>query len=259
MKKYTRKHYNKKLIAFGLSLFMGIGITSTGFAAWVMSRDAEEQATDGVNVAIIEDASVEITLWKWVTSGEGETPTRVVLTERNENDKLILDDDFSFDSIKGDKGRLRADENANEDLIVTVNGTVVTNGVGYDLTATLELPENIQAAIEKGYISLKGNYLTGEKVNLVTVNENNSDFTIVLEFEWGKYFNNMNPCLYYDKDPTGMAVSNTDMEAQMLEFRKTMLGLTDSDDSLKTYAGDFTLTLSATPSVVEEDPEQGTV
>lgn len=258
MKKYTRKHYNKKLVAFGLCLFMGIGITSTGFAAWVMSRDAEEQATDGVNVAIIEDASVSITLWKLDKDGnivtDSQTNGRVALV-KEDGKPYALEDDFSFDAKADDnEGRLRASQGSLEDLKVTVKGTLDSKGVDYDLTAKLTLPDNIQNAITEGYIRLKTtvdgeDYRSGASVD---VDATNGDFTVVLEFEWGEKFNYMNPCEYYDVDPIGIAVSDKDMEAQMLAFRKVITGYTDDNDALKTtYTGSFTLTLSATPSVEE--------
>ena len=279
MKKYTRKHYNKKLIAFGLSLFMGIGITSTGFAAWVMSRDAQEEASDGVNVAIIEDASVEITLWQLDENGnivkDEETGASVALV-KEQGKPYALNDNFSFDAKADDnEGRLRASAGSVEDLKVTIKGTLDTHGVDYDLTATLTLPDTIKAAITAGYLKLKetvdgGDYLTGANV---TVDETTGDFTVVLEFEWGDFFKNENPSVYYDtsypestaENPLGKAISDEEMEKQMTEFRKAITGYDDDAGTLdnetlkKTYTGSFTLKLSATPSVVGEDPEQGTV
>jgi hypothetical protein len=63
MKKYTRRHYNKKLLALGLSAFMGIGLISTGFAAWVMSKDENVEANGNVNVAVMQDSSISLKLW----------------------------------------------------------------------------------------------------------------------------------------------------------------------------------------------------
>ena len=125
MRKYTRKHYNKKLVALGLSAFMGIGLTSTGFAAWVMSKDAELSTEGGVNVAVIEDASVKINL----TEGTYDTV----------NSTIKLKDNFVFDSKSDDvSGRIRAKAGqTGEDLRVTVTGKVDTDDVAYDLTAKI--------------------------------------------------------------------------------------------------------------------------
>ena len=35
--KLTRKHYNRKILSFGLVLFLAVALLSTGFAAWIMS------------------------------------------------------------------------------------------------------------------------------------------------------------------------------------------------------------------------------
>ena len=142
MKRYTRKHYNKKLVALGLSAFMGIGLTSTGFAAWVMSKDAELTPEGNVNVSIIQDASVEITL----TDGSYEYANSV----------YTMKDNFYFDSKNDDfEGRIRATKNqlTSEDLQVTVSGRVVGAEVVYDLTAKVELPATISNAITAGYLA----------------------------------------------------------------------------------------------------------
>ena len=101
MKKYTRRHYNKKLLALGLSAFMGIGLISTGFAAWVMSKDENVEANGNVNVAVMKDSSISLKLWD---------PTDIGTTEltKDADGKYQLTDTFSFDAEKNDNaGRMR--------------------------------------------------------------------------------------------------------------------------------------------------------
>lgn len=39
MAKLTRNSYKRKIILFGVIVFMSIALISTGFAAWVMSQE----------------------------------------------------------------------------------------------------------------------------------------------------------------------------------------------------------------------------
>ena len=238
MKKFTRKHYNKKLVALGLSAFMGIGLVSTGFAAWVMSKDASETPEGNVNVAIITDASVKIEL---------EHPASY-----NETDKLwTLNDDFSFDARKDDvSGRLRFGGDGNgEDLSITIKGKLEGDGaVDYNLTAKVELPSGVAAAIDAGYIAWKDGVDYEHTAQPVALDGNK--FTLTLEFVWGDKFGGKNPCEYYDNE--GKGISEADMQSQLEEFRKTITGVDASiGDDMENYTGKFKVTLSATPAPVD--------
>lgn len=41
MAKLTKNSYKRKVILFGVLLFMSIALISTGFAAWIMSTNAK--------------------------------------------------------------------------------------------------------------------------------------------------------------------------------------------------------------------------
>lgn len=184
MKRYTRKHYNKKLVALGLAAFMGIGLTSTGFAAWVMSQNAKEEVSGNVNVSTMTDASVSIKIYQsdnlgaiWQKDGADATHSGInsgyIGTEsrnlaelttagysRKEltktDNKYKTTDNFVFDAAVGDKeGRLRVSEEpgAGEDLEVKIFGTLEEkSGVDYTLTAAVEIPASIHNAILEGYL-----------------------------------------------------------------------------------------------------------
>ena len=268
MKKFTRKHYNKKLIAFGLCCFMGIGLTSTGFAAWVMSRDAALEPESGVNVAIIEDASVKITL------------TEGTYTQDETTKVIKLNDDFTFDAIYTDNvGRVRAQSGAteedSEDLSVEVSGKIESAGVPYDVTAQVALPQGITNAIAAGYLAWDEtngkNYSTAQKVDVAQ--DGSFKFTVLLK--WGEKFKGMNPCEYYDYDfsldiedydpavegtvPLGKDVSNDDMQKELTAFWNTMTGAAEDNTATdKSYSGAFKITINATPAVVTEVTPEAT-
>ena len=78
-------------------------------------------------------------------------------------------------------------------------------------------------------------------------NNNTVTFTYKLSFAWGEKFGGMNPSHYYDIDPTGKEISNSDMSTQMQEFHSTISGT--ADGSTKTLAYTLTLTATANTSV----------
>ena len=241
MKKFTRKHYNKKLVALGLSAFMGIGLVSTGFAAWVMSKGASETPEGNVNVAIITDASAKIELDQDYATKDGNV--------------YKLTQNFSFNADKEDfEGRLRYDGNdPAECLTITMKGTL-TADVPYVLSAVItELPAGIKAAIEKEYIvwdTTYENYTTSKDVDLVSTSDDNvKEFTITLGFKWGTKFGGVNPSLYYDTVDEGIAKNDATMQDELLTFFQVICGLPEkptSFDELNNYTGTFKIQLSAT-------------
>ena len=64
MAKLTRNSYKRKIILFGVFVFMSIALISTGFAAWVMSQNAKEEVSGNVNVSTMTDASVSIKIYQ---------------------------------------------------------------------------------------------------------------------------------------------------------------------------------------------------
>ena len=140
MKKYTRRHYNKKLLALGLSAFMGIGLISTGFAAWVMSKDADESVSTGINVSTITDSSANIVLDSTIYTLSGDTKQ--------------LNTNFSFDAPNDDRvGRLYSDGKGGENLVVTISGRLYATEA-YTLSVQLkDLPNGVKNAIQEGYLT----------------------------------------------------------------------------------------------------------
>lgn len=244
MKKFTRKIYNKKLVALGLSSFMGIGLTSTGFAAWVMSKDANETPEGSVNVAVITDASATIKLLDDYATKEGNT--------------WKLKENFSFNAPEDDiEGRLRSDKTGpKECLTVTLKG-VVEADVKYNLTAQiLDLPDGIEAAMTEGYIAWNPEYTDYTSVTSVDLDESGA-FTITLGFVWGVEFGGVNPSIYYDEVAEGIAKDDATMQSELLTFYQIIRGLSEkptSFDGLSSYNGTFKIQLSASPAPVETDP-----
>lgn len=267
MRKLTRRSYNRKLIVFGLAIFLAFGMISTGFAAWLISSAATENADAPVEVDTIVDKSFELTI--------DQRP-----------DKDWTGDKISFDAVKGDAtGRVKhqpeADGDLGEQLNLTLSGTVTNmaalgkqndaasaaGAVKVDIT----LPETIVAAINADYltasytvgtdttnIDLGGK--TGEQTITVwivpTANAEDAtkgDFAITLKFGWGEKFGKMNPSLYYDQETDPEAegyISDATMKADLAAFRATLIGANaeDADVFTKEYKGTIKFTVTASAS-----------
>lgn len=259
MKKYTRRHYNKKLLALGLSAFMGIGLISTGFAAWVMSKDENVEGNGNVDVAIMKDASVSMKLWALNADGtikqeDGEN----VELNKDSDGKYQLTDSFSFDAPASDNtGRMRFEgESGGEDLTVTIKGTIKQGDIEYSLDADLILPTSLQNAINANYIQISQE--TQDMLDNGVAIATDGSFTVVIKLEWGSFFKNMNPSVYYDtlipestpENPLGEAIDGDTMQDQMLEFwsvltDKTIETVEEIGDDYE-FNGKFTVKLTAT-------------
>lgn len=199
MTRLTRNSYKRKIILFGIFIFVSIALISTGFAAWVMSSDAKENTGGNVEVGLVNDASLKIEI-----------------TNKTELESFK----FQFEPAAGDNtGRVRLDsENPlTEQLEFTITGKIsnveilATNG----LTIRMELPEGMQKAIDLNYIVAPA-CVNGDVP--ITV-EPDGSFSYTLEFTWGSAFNGMNPSLYYDQDPAGLLIEDAEAKATLENLR----------------------------------------
>ena len=95
MAKLTRNSYKRKIILFGVIVFMSIALISTGFAAWVMSQEKKQSTSGNVTVGAVTEGNIEVIL-----------------------DPLTVKD-FKFEPKESDKtGRVRNDGTNFESLTV---------------------------------------------------------------------------------------------------------------------------------------------
>ena len=246
--RFTRRSYKRKLIIFGVSIFMSIALSATGFAAWVISKDTAKDTNGQVQIGAVTEASVEI------------------------SDISFIGDvnNFIFEPLENDTtGRVRYDGTSNpENLGVEFTWTIKNYQIVSDVFVEFKLPAAVYTAVEKQWVSLSDkfelsaptekdgtaytvlkykiqdstNKITddGSKDGIVeyTVTKDESTglpkevvFTMKIDFEWGDVFNGDNPGIYYDKsyedDPTGgVNVSYADLKATLNEFKATLHGIT---------------------------------
>ena len=186
--KLTRKHYNRKVLSFGLILFIAVALLSTGFAAWIMSTGAE--AGDGGNVSIgaVTEGKLAITELAWT------------------GDNNLI----SFDAEEDDlQGEIKWDEENAANLIVEITGKVSPKEYLDDLRIVMEIPQSVKDAADAGYIELpdcavvKGNVQDDSGVLLVDAglaqdgatfsatkspSEDYWTFKCTITFKWGAKF-----------------------------------------------------------------------
>lgn len=177
MAKLTRNSYKRKIILFGVIVFMSIALISTGFAAWVMSQEKKASKNGNVTVGAVTEGNIEVIL-----------------------DELIVKD-FKFEPKKSDTtGRVRNDGTNFESLTVTVTGTIKNTQFLKEATIKMNVKDAVKQAETDGYIILPE--CANSEVVLTTTkigeNANEERFSYEITFKWGSKFGGENPGEYYD-------------------------------------------------------------
>lgn len=258
--KLTRKHYNRKILSFGLVLFLAVALLSTGFAAWIMSTGAEEENDGNVSIGAVTDGSLEFTEVKWT------------------GDNNLI----SFDAEANDvTGSIKWDGSNAENLIIEITGKISPKEYLDDLTIVMEIPASVKAAADAGYIVLpdcakeggvvlveNGVANDGGTVFAAVKGADGDDywtFSYKVIFKWGEKFNGKNPSLYLDEAtkelPEGegtkiVSLTYEEKIKEMLAFKRTIYGIPalesdpnyKSDEEVLSYVNNlkFDMTIIAT-------------
>ena len=236
---------------FGVSVFMSLALTATGFAAWVLSQDANVQDSGSVEVGAVTEANVEIKDLIFVDKDTLGNPVKNFVFEPLENDNV---------------GRVQYDGKSKpENLKVTISWTI-SNYQNIDQHfIDLKIPASVKKAIDEKYIAVpegfelqegtvkvvdgdeeKIYYLarytvpqnitadgeTVDKLLSYTVTEESGVktvvFTLKIKFGWGTDFGGINPAVYFDED--GASASNAEVKAILNEFKATVHGIEYTTD-----------------------------
>lgn len=175
MAKLTRNSYKRKIILFGVIVFMSIALISTGFAAWVMSQEKKQSTSGNVTVGAVTEGNIEVTL-----------------------DELTVKD-FKFEPKEGDDtGRVRSDGTNFESLTVTVTGTIKNTQFLEEATIKMNVKEAVKQAETAGYIILPECANSEVVLTLTESGTNEKKFSYNITFKWGSKFGGENPGEYYD-------------------------------------------------------------
>lgn len=177
MAKLTRNSYKRKIILFGVIVFMSIALISTGFAAWVMSQEKKQSKSGNVTVGAVTEGNIEVIL-----------------------DELTVKD-FKFEPKKSDTtGRVRNDNTNFESLTVTVTGTIKNTQFLKEATIKMNVKDAVKQAETAGYIILPECANSEVVLTLTESGTNEKKFSYDITFKWGSKFGGENPGEYYDSD-----------------------------------------------------------
>ena len=250
MAKLTRKSYQRKAMVVGATAFAGIALVATGFAAWVISSSAKQNVQGNVQVGVVSDKSIKLTV-----------------------DSITQP--FSFDCAANDNtGRVRWDGTNSENLSITVKGNYTnpdmvnkfsialrmgTVSEAGEPTFETDVEQRFKDAQTANYIVLpecfgetgvnfdtkNGSTTEGKKL---TISEEKAEFEYTISFKWGNHFKgtkggelqNLNPSEYYDS-PEGLnAYDDTKYEEDLQKFFKALTGK-DAGTEAEIKAGFATL------------------
>lgn len=175
MAKLTRNSYKRKIILFGVIVFMSIALISTGFAAWVMSQEKKQSTSGNVTVGAVTEGNIEVIL-----------------------DPLTVKD-FKFEPKESDTtGRVRNDKTNFESLTVTVTGTIKNTQFLKEATIKMNVKDAVKQAETDGYIILPECANSEVVLTLTESGTNEKKFSYDITFKWGSKFGGENPGEYYD-------------------------------------------------------------
>lgn len=175
MAKLTRNSYKRKIILFGVIVFMSIALISTGFATWVMLQEKKQSTSGNVTVGAVTEGNIEVIL-----------------------DPLTVKD-FKFEPKKSDTtGRVRNDGTNFESLTVTVTGTIKNTQFLKEATIKMNVKDAVQQAETAGYIILPECANSEVVLTRTESGTNEKKFSYNITFKWGSKFGGENPGEYYD-------------------------------------------------------------
>ena len=248
-RKITRNSYKRKIILFGIILFISIALISTGFTVWVMSTGAKEETEGGVEIGVVADANITISdlkIYKEVIKKVVDKETNVSKDVKELAEVALNKFVFDFEPLASDTtGRVRYNEGgAVESLVLVINAFVTPKDYISKVSIKLEVPQGVIDAAQQGYITLPecatimGGELCvelkegdNELLAETTKNSRGEDvptgrliLNYRIEFGWGEKFGGMNPGLYFDVHPDGLATANQDVKEQLEKFRALVYG-----------------------------------
>ena len=276
MAKLTRKSYKRKKIAFAAVILGGVALVSSGFAAWVLSANATGDATGGVTVGEVKDASLEMTITRQSYDFKN-TP------HQWKNETVLNGATFCFEPKENDKqGELASGQSQNRVFNdgenfeqMEIRYVVVVSSMNEHAFKQLNVkmeettaPNKIDTAIkEKNWVTAPKCYADGgftiesteitktEEVNKVQTSSSDVTggkkytWTIVFSdsFGWGTAFNNMNPGNYFDENEKGKAVILKTKEETMEDLKGKSVEsiLKDMHDTLNNAKFKITFTAVA--------------
>ena len=190
----------KNLTVF-ICLLATLALASIGFAAWVITNDANAGDTGSITVDIVKDARIDM-------SAEILNDDAIVF-----GSKSTIDAPYKwlkYEQTKDGSGTvLDLDENLSITVRITVsNYSYLTSTNAVTLTFTEKEGESYYSnALGKGYVGAlpvitldRADLIDSSKVSNITHDQDNDKVTFEIEvkFAWGTAFNGKNPIDFYN-------------------------------------------------------------
>ena len=137
-KRSTRRAFGRRALAFGITMFAMITLTTVGFAAWLISTNSTAHAGGNIKTQTVKQANIKITIFNVDEDGNlinktnGNTPYEIIYAPKANSAGLI-----SFDGSGGDKP---------ESLTFSFNGKVEQAQRVGTLQFSVKVPPAIIAA-----------------------------------------------------------------------------------------------------------------
>lgn len=138
-KRSTRRAFGRRALAFGITMFAMITLTTVGFAAWLISTNSTAQAGGNIKTQTVKQANIKITInnvdehGNLVNKSESNTPYEIIYAPKEGTTGLI-----SFDDSDGN--------DKPESLTFSFNGQVEQAHRVGTLQFSVKVPDAIIAA-----------------------------------------------------------------------------------------------------------------
>ena len=221
----TRNHFKRKIITAGVSIFSALAVSASGFAAWILSAEANKEGNGNVSVGVVEKSEITISDLSFVNDAK----------------------DFVFEPKADDTtGRVRASADSAESLTVKFTCTIDNVSAAANISVEFFEPAEITAAVAAGYLVSPDlgstNKVTIKSAGAVTPTgslprgwsyteaDGQGTLTCEITYAWGSVFGGENPGIYYDTVAEGIAVPYEEVEKTLHAFKAMCHGLTYTPD-----------------------------
>lgn len=234
MAKLTRKSYKRKKVAFAAILLGGVALVSSGFAAWVLSAQADSKEAGSIDVATVVNGALEMKVYKYKSEGAYNDEDLIKdnggsfsfnADSSDTEGKGTSSNRFYYSEIEGEKPELlyntyyievtsKADSLASLSIKFAIDDVHAENVTGLSNDKFISLPESSSGAgkvFEKGSAwsnSTLPSDLKKDGANSITVTDGATSgtykwaFVYTVAFGWGGRFNDVNPCFFFDSEET---------------------------------------------------------
>lgn len=237
MAKLTRKSYKRKKVAFAAVVLGGVALVSSGFAAFVLSANADQKNEGGIQVGTVKNGALTMKVYSYksATSEKGdEIATGAPLTKEYfsfDADAKDVEGNKDGNGKKGDEVQNnvkyeaeegRKPENLTNTFVIEV--TSDTDSLkSFAVSMTTKGTEGFAKPVDAGFVILPDCAADGGITPITDFTKNPTytndtctvkketveggkrfmwTFTYTVAFKWGKRFNGKNPCYFFDNPET---------------------------------------------------------